>query len=104
MTFFNNNHDALNPLFAPSYITTANIAAGSITTTSAYTFSNPITGNPLGTSESVETRDILEKIAERLAILTSEPDLEKLNKFAALKLAYDQYMMLDALCNENKNP
>lgn len=99
MTFFDNNHTMLNP-FSSGYTTTLNPNA-IIGSTLAY--SNPITITPVSTPESVETRKLLEKIAERLAILTSEPDLEKLQKFAALKLAYDQYMMLDALCNENND-
>lgn len=39
---------------------------------------------------------LLEKIESRLAILT--PDLEKLEHFAALKKAYDNYKMLEKLC------
>jgi hypothetical protein len=39
---------------------------------------------------------LLEKIESRLAIL--DPDLEKLEHFAALKKAYDNYKMLEALC------
>lgn len=39
---------------------------------------------------------LLEKIESRLAIL--QPDMEKLEHFAALKKAYDNYKMLEALC------
>ena len=39
---------------------------------------------------------LLEKIESRLAIL--HPDLEKLEHFEALKKAYDNYKMLEALC------
>jgi len=39
---------------------------------------------------------LLEKIESRLAILT--PDLDKLEHFAALKKAYDNYKMLEKLC------
>ena len=38
----------------------------------------------------------METMEKRLAILT--PDLEKLEHFAALKKAYDNYKMLEALC------
>lgn len=39
---------------------------------------------------------MLESIEKRLAILS--PDLEKLEHFAALKKAYDNYKTLEALC------
>lgn len=44
--------------------------------------------------------DMIEKIHQRLAILT--PDLEKLEHFSALKKAYDNYKMLEALCEVPK--
>lgn len=44
--------------------------------------------------------DMIEKIHDRLAILT--PDLEKLEHFTALKKAYDNYKMLEALCEVPK--
>lgn len=45
---------------------------------------------------------LLESIEHRLAIL--EPDINKLEKFAALKKAYEQYKVLEALCfPEDKN-
>jgi hypothetical protein len=48
---------------------------------------------------------LLEKIEDRLAILM-DPDPEKLEKFAALKKAYNNYKLLDKLCveeNEKKS-
>ncbi len=42
---------------------------------------------------------LLEKIEDRLAILP-DPDPEKLEKFAALKKAYDHYKMLERLIGE----
>lgn len=55
---------------------------------------------------TVRGRDLvkmLEKIEDRLAILT--PDPVKLAKFDALKKAYDNYKMLEALCQvENDDP
>jgi hypothetical protein len=38
----------------------------------------------------------LEKIEDRLAIL--EPDPERLERFAALREAYDAYKLIDTLC------
>jgi hypothetical protein len=40
----------------------------------------------------------LNLIEERLAILT--PDLVKLEKFAALKQAYDNYKLIETLCKD----
>lgn len=57
---------------------------------------------------TVRGRDLvkmLEKIEDRLAILT--PDPVKLAKFEALKKAYDNYKMLEALCqveDDDSNP
>jgi hypothetical protein len=45
---------------------------------------------------------ILEKIQQRLAILET-PDPKKLEKHAALKKAYDQYVMLEKLINSEEN-
>jgi hypothetical protein len=42
---------------------------------------------------------LLEKIEDRLAII-SEPDPEKLEKYAALKKAYDHYKLLEKLIGE----
>ena len=41
---------------------------------------------------------IMEKIEDRLAILT--PDPVKLEKFAALKKAYEHYKLMEKLCQE----
>lgn len=43
-------------------------------------------------------KDILSKIEDRMAILT--PDPKKLEKFAALKKAYDNYKLMEKLCQE----
>jgi hypothetical protein len=43
---------------------------------------------------------LLEKIEDRLAIL-QEPDAEKLEKFAALKKAYDHYKTLERLIGDD---
>ena len=43
----------------------------------------------------------LEKIEDRLAIL-QEPDPKRLERFTALREAYDAYKMLDTLCGDDK--
>lgn len=43
-------------------------------------------------------RTFMETLESRLAIL--QPDPEKLEKFAALKAAYEHYKLLEALCSE----
>lgn len=42
---------------------------------------------------------LLERIEDRLAILM-DPDPERLEKFQALKKAYDNYKLMDKLCQE----
>jgi hypothetical protein len=49
------------------------------------------------TLEPISSR--LAAIEERLAILS--PDLQKLEKYSALKQAYDNYKLLETLCKEN---
>ena len=44
---------------------------------------------------------LLEKIEDRLAIL-QEPDPKRLERFTALREAYDAYKMLDTLCGDDK--
>jgi hypothetical protein len=44
---------------------------------------------------------LLEKIEDRLAILI-EPTPERLERFTALREAYDAYKMLDTLCGDDK--
>jgi len=44
---------------------------------------------------------ILEKIQDRLAILV--PDPKRLEKYEALKQAYDNYKLLEALCVDETN-
>jgi len=44
---------------------------------------------------------LLEKIEDRLAIL-QEPTPERLERFTALREAYDAYKMLDTLCGDDK--
>lgn len=51
----------------------------------------------IGDKSLVET---LNKIEDRLAILTADP--KKLEKFAALKKAYEQYKLMEKLCQEDE--
>jgi hypothetical protein len=53
-----------------------------------------------GTDIKIGSRSLvkfMETLEERLAIL--QPDPEKLEKFAALKAAYEHYKLLEALCS-----
>ena len=50
--------------------------------------------------KGVSLLQTLEAIQKRLAIL-EEPDLEKLEKFAALKKAYENYKLLDKLIGDD---
>ena len=52
------------------------------------------------TVKGISVVDTLEAINKRLAILVPDPD--KLEKFEALKKAYDHYKLLEALCHEEK--
>lgn len=45
----------------------------------------------------------LKLIEDRLAIIT-DPDPEKLGKYAALRLAYENYKMLERLCIDTESP
>jgi hypothetical protein len=47
----------------------------------------------------VSVKDILLTIQDRLAILV--PDPAKMEKYAALKAAYEHYKLLEALCRED---
>jgi hypothetical protein len=52
------------------------------------------------TIKGISLLETLEKINERLAILV--PDPEKLEEFTALKKAYENYKLLEALCYKDK--
>jgi hypothetical protein len=52
------------------------------------------------TVKGISLIETLEKINERLAILV--PDPEKVKEFEALKKAYDNYKLLEALCYKDK--
>lgn len=47
--------------------------------------------------------DRLKIIEDRLSVITN-PDPEKLEKYAALKIAYENYKMLERLCIDTENP
>lgn len=95
-------------------ITTAQIAAGSISTASGISYSayttpaSNITLDPAGkikaTALELDGVDIgmtLAKIQERLSILV--PDPKRLAKYEALRQAYEHYLTLEALCLEEEN-
>ena len=75
---------------SPLMYTTNNTSTPGLKVTSDAEFDGDIKwkGRSLG--------DLLSKIEDRLAILT--PDNKKLEHFAALKKAYDNYKTLEALC------
>lgn len=52
--------------------------------------------------DGVSLKDFMKSVNERLAILT--PDLEKLEKYAALKAAYDHYKTIEALIGDDNMP
>lgn len=54
------------------------------------------------TVQGISVSETLKKINERLAILVPDPVL--LEKYEALKQAYDHYKLLEALCVEQNNP
>ena len=92
------------------------IPTGGWTTTSANSATYTINGSPYYNNVSStgiqldKTADIkigekslvdtLTKIEDRLAILT--PDLKKLEKFEALKKAYEHYKLMEKLCQEDE--
>jgi len=80
---------------------------GNITTSNGTTGSHPslqVTGEANFDGDvkikGVSIAKTLEDINKRLAILV--PDPAKLEKFEALKKAYDHYKLLEALCHEEK--
>jgi len=95
-----------------SYIFNTSSTANNIRSTTPYITTTNGTGIPnltvSGDAEfdgnvKIKGRDIsklFEKIEDRLAIL-SEPDPIKLEKFAALKKAYDNYKLLEKLIGDD---
>lgn len=99
-------------------ITIGNGSSGMYTTNSTYSsYNSPYTITGIDTSNSFKVEgdaefngDIkvngkslnkfMETLEKRLAIL--QPDPEKLEKFEALKKAYDHYKTLEALCEIQK--
>lgn len=97
---------------------TVGVGAGGSGGSGAYTYQNSIWQNA-ATSPAVKIQgdadiegnlkvggvnivDMLAKIQERLAILVPNPD--RLEKYEALKMAYEHYKTLEALCVEESNP
>lgn len=74
-----------------------------ISNTTNASWSNNITSTgpviaPDFVMDGVSLKENFEKINERLAILV--PDLAKLEKFAALKAAYEHYKLLEKICQD----
>jgi hypothetical protein len=70
------------------------------TTNYAYTNSRThITENDI-TIDGKSLKDFMEKVEERLMIIT--PDLEKLEKYEALRNAYEQYKIIEALISKKE--
>lgn len=80
------------PNNAFSGITNATIRSSS----GSVSVSNGTTNGNNTTVDQINHR--LNSIEERLAILT--PDLVKLEKFAALRQAYDNYKLIETLCKD----
>jgi hypothetical protein len=70
--------------------------SGSTITGIANTTSGSVSNGTMQRTDPINQR--LNLIEERLAILT--PDLVKLEKFAALKQAYDNYKLIETLCKD----
>ena len=77
------------------YIVTTTSGSTNLSVSGDATFEGDITwkGRSLG--------KLLEKIEDRLAIL-ADPDPKKLEKFAALKKAYDNYKLLEKLIGDDQ--
>ena len=118
------DYSSMNTITLPSYSYTSGATVGSITNsqwttgTGGYTFSNaaaPASVNigtdgidmAAGTDIKIDGKSLKEfmnKMEQRLSILV--PDPAKLEKFEALKRAYEHYKTMESLCfdepEENK--
>lgn len=76
-------------------------------TGSNYNYTSPISTNGIQLDKNADITfggksliETLSKIEDRLAILTADP--KKLEKFAALKKAYEHYKLMEKLCQEDE--
>jgi hypothetical protein len=102
--FFGRGHNTAVGYAAPIAVGNGGVQSGN------WASPNKIVGETKFTDDVVFEGDIawkgrnlgqlLESIENRFAIL-SEPTPEKLQKFAALKKAYDQYKLMERLINED---
>lgn len=108
------------PSTSGSVLTLGGTGASSWTTASPYVYTTNGTATATnGTSSAIKIQgdaeiagdlkvkgvnisDVLAKIQDRLAILV--PDPERLEKYEALRQAYEHYKILEALCVEENNP
>lgn len=74
-----------------------------VTVTTDCNFSNVLSTNAddIQFSDGTRIKDTLNKINERLSIL--KPDPAKLEKYEALRKAYDHYLFLEKLLHEEEN-
>lgn len=84
---------------AATWTTNATGTGGTISNTMTVDGDASFSGNVIVKGRNLV--EMLEKIEDRLAILT--PDPVKLAKFEALKKAYDNYKMLEALCQVDED-
>lgn len=86
----------------PSYITASAYASNAISGTSKIT--GIIECNGPGADvilNGVSLKTAITKIQERLLILVPDPAL--LSKYESLQVAYEQYKLLEALCQDSEN-
>lgn len=76
--------------------TVSSIWTNDVVSTAAGTVSVPANGDIKIGDRSL--KEFMTKVEERLAILV--PDPEKLEKFEALKTAYDHYKLIENLCQQ----
>lgn len=94
----------VNPSVTSGISSLPNNALSGITNSairSSGSFSGSVTASNVTMNRDTSVDQInqrLSNIEERLAIIT--PDLVKLEKFAALKQAYDNYKLIETLCKE----
>ena len=81
--------------------TSTTLGAGTFTYSVAPSYSNGIEVDKNADIKigDQSLKEFMQTVSDRLAILT--PDPAKLEKFSALKAAYDHYKMLEALINED---
>lgn len=90
---------------SPYYTINTGAASASVWTTAGYNGSSSPSGKITLDGDDADVivngkslSEFMTKMEERLAILVPDPD--KLEKFAALKKAYEHYKLMEKLCHE----